>query len=72
VSGKRREDRLISSSEAGRILGVSNVTVNRWADAGKLGCTRTELGRLFSEAAVRALADERAREKPVDGSRGSR
>ena len=31
----------LTSSEVGRILGVTGKTVDRWADAGRIGCLVT-------------------------------
>lgn len=50
-------------SEAARLLGVSDDTVRRWADAGRVSLVRDAAGRRAIEgtdlaALVRALADE--------------
>jgi excisionase family DNA binding protein len=37
----REESVYLTSTEAGRILGVSAKTVDRWADAGRIGCLVT-------------------------------
>lgn len=36
-----QESAYLTSSEVGRILGVSGKTVDRWADAGRIGCLVT-------------------------------
>jgi excisionase family DNA binding protein len=50
---------MLSSSQAARLLEVSSERVRQLADAGKLPCERTPLGRLFDRADVEALAAER-------------
>lgn len=48
----------LTSSEVGRILGVTGKTVDRWADAGRIGCLVT-LGkhRRFHPDEVRRVAE---------------
>jgi molybdopterin-binding protein len=53
-------------SEAAQLLGVSDDTVRRWADAGRLTLVRSQAGRLVVEGAdLAALAQELA-EAPTD------
>ncbi|HQP38007.1 MAG TPA: helix-turn-helix domain-containing protein, partial [Polyangiaceae bacterium] len=37
-------DRLMSTGDVAEVLGVSEATVKRWADAGTLSCIRTPGG----------------------------
>ena len=57
------ETEWLTLGEAGRVLGVSNATVRRWADSGGLGTFTTPGGhRRFSRAMLdRLLPDERRR-----------
>ncbi len=49
---------------------VTADTVRRWADDGKLPCTRTESGvRIFQEADVERFLTERQRERTVPAGR---
>jgi len=53
-------------SEAAELLGVSDDTVRRWADAGRLPTIRGENGRLVVEgSALAALAQELAAPPPA-------
>jgi excisionase family DNA binding protein len=38
------KERLFSTADLGRLLGVSEATVKRWADTGRIGCFRTPGG----------------------------
>lgn len=50
--------------EAADLLGVSSDTLRRWADAGRIGATRTSGGhRLIDGAALAELAVELARDQ---------
>lgn len=53
------EPKYLTSSEVGRILGVSAKTVDRWADAGRIACLVT-LGkhRRFPREEVRRIAEQ--------------
>jgi excisionase family DNA binding protein len=51
----------LTTSQAGRALGISKTRVLQLADDGRLPHVRTPLGRLFDPEAVRALALERQR-----------
>lgn len=52
-------DTSISTLEAARRLGCSETLVRKLADAGKLPCERTVLGRIFRVEDVDRLAAER-------------
>jgi excisionase family DNA binding protein len=54
-----RASQYLTSSEVGRIFGVTGKTVDRWADAGRIGCIVT-LGkhRRFHPDEVQRLVDE--------------
>jgi len=41
-------DRLMSTGDVAEVLGVSEATVKRWADAGSLSCIRTPGGTASS------------------------
>ncbi len=58
MMASREESVYLTSTEAGRILGVSAKTVDRWADAGRIGCLVT-LGkhRRFHRDEVLRVAD---------------
>jgi excisionase family DNA binding protein len=57
---------LLSPSQAARLLGVSNFTVQRWLDGGRLRGTHTSLGRLIDAQSVHELVDQqRAAGQPV-------
>ena len=63
-----------SVSEAAQLLGVSDDTVRRWADAGRLELTRSASGRLVVDGvALAALAQELAEtpreDRPVQSAR---
>jgi excisionase family DNA binding protein len=49
-------DRAITTSEAARMLGMSAERVRQLANAGRLPCRQTALGRLFDPADVAAFA----------------
>jgi len=51
---------LLSPSQAARLLGVSNFTVQRWLDAGRLRGTHTALGRLIEAQSVHELVAQQA------------
>jgi excisionase family DNA binding protein len=44
-SRRSQDNTLLTSGAAGRILGVSAVTIRRWADEGKIPCFRIDIGR---------------------------
>ncbi|WP_431308115.1 helix-turn-helix domain-containing protein [Deinococcus arenicola] len=55
-------DKFITSIEVGQILGISRMTVNRWARAGKLPCIKAnEEGQrvryMFIESTIKALVN---------------
>lgn len=50
----------LSVTQAARVLALSPDRVRQLADAGRLPCRRTPLGRLFDVADVDRLARERA------------
>lgn len=53
-------------SEAAALVGVSDDTIRRWADAGRLQLTRAESGRLVVDGAeLAALVRELATESPL-------
>lgn len=49
----------VGPSEAARIAGLSTQHMVRLADAGRIPCEKTPLGRVFDPVRVRAWADER-------------
>ena len=53
-------DRLLTSSEAAALFGVSSETVTRWANRGMLSFIRTPGGRdmRFRESVVRKLRED--------------
>lgn len=54
----------LTSGQAARVLDVSDVTVRKWADEGRLSAVVTPLGRLLDADSVLTLAAERtAREQ---------
>jgi molybdopterin-binding protein len=53
--------------EAADLLGVSDDTVRRWADAGRLPTVRTETGRLGVEGSVLATFARELRDAPEPG-----
>lgn len=57
-------DRTCTTSQAARVLGISAERVRQLAARGALPSSRTPLGRLYSRAAVEALAARR-REHPT-------
>ena len=61
-------------SEAASLLGVSDDTVRRWAEAGRVATTRTGDGRIgIAGTALAALARELADRAPeVSGTSGSK
>jgi len=44
-SRRSQDNRLLTTGAAGHILGVSAVTIRRWADEGKIPCFRIDIGR---------------------------
>lgn len=53
-------------SEAAALVGVSDDTIRRWADAGRLELTKAENGRLVVDGAqLAALVQELATESPL-------
>ena len=55
-------DRLLTMTQACTILGVSDTTLSKWADAGRLPATRTPGGhRRFQPADVERLRGELGR-----------
>jgi excisionase family DNA binding protein len=44
-SRRSQDNTLLTTGAAGRILGVSAVTIRRWADEGKIPCFRIDIGR---------------------------
>lgn len=56
-NGSARDETLLSLGGAARVLGVSQATVRRWTDSGKLRSTRTTGGhRRFALADLRCMA----------------
>ncbi len=56
-------DATLTTSQAARILGLSDQSVRALARSGKLPATQTPLGMLLDPLAVHALAAEREREQ---------
>lgn len=54
-------ERLLTPAEVGQMFRVDAKTVTRWAQAGKITCTRTLGGhRRYKESEVRALLEPEA------------
>jgi len=63
---KSEASKYLLTTEAARLLGVSENTVRLWANAGRLGAERTATGvRLFRRSEVEDLSAERS-EQPAD------
>jgi len=66
MGGRHEDSEYIASGEAGRMLGVSARTVDRWADAGlighmlTLGCRRRFRRREIEEVAGRMRGPRQA------------
>jgi len=65
-SGDHDEERLLTPGEVSRAFSVTNRTVTRWAESGRLGSIRTPGGhRRYREAEVRALLNNQAQPNPI-------
>ena len=60
-----------TTSEAARVLGISAERVRQLAARGALPSRRTPLGRLYSRAAVEALAARRRKHGTTSQAAGS-
>ncbi len=58
--------------EAAQLLGVSDDTVRRWADQGRLSLVRTDSGRLAVDGAELARLARDLADPPVPGVRSAR
>ncbi|MGH3713931.1 MAG: TOBE domain-containing protein [Micromonosporaceae bacterium] len=58
----------LRTSEAGRLLGVSDDTVRRWVDSGKLTASRDEVGRVVVEGSELARFAQASATAPELGS----
>jgi hypothetical protein len=59
MANHEADESMLSPSQAARELDVSAKRAVQLADAGKLRCIKTPLGRLFDRADVERLARER-------------
>lgn len=44
-TGRARHGQVVNTGRASRLLGVSESTIRRWADQGKIPCFRIKIGR---------------------------
>jgi excisionase family DNA binding protein len=61
----------LSLTQAANRLGLSSQAVRNMADAGRLGCYRSPLGRLVATEDVERIAAERAAREQRSGGDGA-